>query len=136
MIVLALDHFTILTDALDKTVEFYRTLLGLEPGWRPAFPFPGAWLYCGDRPVLHIVAGRPAPTPGGAIDHVAFAATGLAPTLARLEAHGVAHELRRLPGDGAWQLFLRDPNGARIELDFAADESVVPATAPAESPLP
>jgi catechol 2,3-dioxygenase-like lactoylglutathione lyase family enzyme len=136
MVVVALEHFTILTDALDKTVEFYRTLLGLEPGWRPAFPFPGAWLYCGGRPVLHIVAGRSAPTPAGAIDHVAFAATGLAATLIRLEALAVAHELRRLPGDGVWQLFLRDPNGARIELDFAADEVATPATAPAESPPP
>jgi catechol 2,3-dioxygenase-like lactoylglutathione lyase family enzyme len=122
MVVTGLEHFTVLTDALDKTVEFYRGLLGLEPGWRPDFPFPGAWLYCGGRPVLHLVAGRIVPTPDGVIDHVAFAATGLAAMLARLDATGTAHELRRLPGNGAWQLFLRDPNGARVELDFAAEE--------------
>jgi hypothetical protein len=26
-------------------------------------------------------------------------------------------------GSGVWQVFFFDPNGARVELDFAADES-------------
>ena len=58
---LAMDHFTILTDRLDETVAFYDELLGLQAGERPPFKFPGAWLYCGGRAVLHIVAGRPLP---------------------------------------------------------------------------
>jgi len=136
MAVTGLEHFTVLTDTLDRTVEFYRELLGLEPGWRPDFPFPGAWLYCAGRPVLHLVAGRGVPTPGGVIDHVAFAASGLATTLARLEASAIAYELRRLPGDGAWQLFLHDPNGARVELDFAATETVPRSTVPPGNPPP
>jgi len=30
--------------------------------------------------------------------------------------------LRRLAGTQSWQLFFHDPNGARVELDFAASE--------------
>ncbi len=40
-----MDHFTILTTDAVKTIAFYRDTLGLEPGPRPAFSFPGAWLY-------------------------------------------------------------------------------------------
>jgi len=131
MAVTGMEHFTILTEQLDRTVDFYRDLLGLEPGWRPDFSFPGAWLYCRDRAVLHLVAGRTVPTPpAGVIDHVAFAAVGLEATVARLRADGIAHSLVRLPGNGPWQLFLRDPNGARVELDFPADEPAPPGEAP------
>jgi len=45
MTVSGMNHFTILTDDLDGTVAFYRELLDLQPGPRPAFGFPGAWLY-------------------------------------------------------------------------------------------
>jgi len=123
MTVSGIEHITILTAELDRTVAFYRELLGLEPGWRPAFPFPGAWLYCNGRAVLHIVAGRAVPhAPAGVIDHVAFSAIGLKSTVGRLAAAGIAYDLRRLPDNGPWQLFLHDPNGARLELDFAAEE--------------
>ncbi|MCC6198350.1 MAG: VOC family protein, partial [Burkholderiales bacterium] len=47
MTVSAMNHFTILTDDVPRTVEFYRRLLGLTDGPRPAFGFPGAWLYAG-----------------------------------------------------------------------------------------
>ena len=49
MAVAGMNHFTILTDDVDNTVSFYGDLLGLEPGPRPKFNFPGAWLYAGDR---------------------------------------------------------------------------------------
>jgi len=123
MAVTGMEHFTILTAELDLSVAFYRELLGLEPGWRPDFAFPGAWLYCNGRAVLHIVAGRTVPNPpAGVIDHIAFAASGLGPIVGRLAAQGIAYDLRRLPDDGPWQLFFLDPNGARVELDFPASE--------------
>ena len=52
-----LNHFTILTDDVPGTVRFYSDLLGLHEGERPPLGFPGAWLYAGDQPVLHIVGG-------------------------------------------------------------------------------
>jgi catechol 2,3-dioxygenase-like lactoylglutathione lyase family enzyme len=118
-----MNHFTVLTDDLDRTRSFYA-LFGLREGERPPLGFPGAWLYVGGRPVLHVIA-RPA-LPGerrGVLDHMAFSARGLGTLVARLNAAGVAHELRRQAGSGVWQLFVFDPNGARVELDFDPAEA-------------
>ncbi len=36
-----MNHFTVLSDDLDKTLGFYVDLLGLKPGPRPDLGFPG-----------------------------------------------------------------------------------------------
>lgn len=124
MAILGMNHFTVLASDLDATLRFYCDMLGLTNGQRPAFDFPGAWLYSGDTAVLHVVAGRPVPhPPGGVIDHMAFSAKDLGNTVARLAESGIAYDLRQLPGGGTWQLFFRDPDGARVELDFDAGEA-------------
>ena len=124
MPVLEMNHFTVLTDDLDRTRAFYRDLLGLEDGPRPPLGFPGAWLYIGARPVLHVIGGRALPHERrGVLDHMAFSATGLADIVQRLRKDGVAHEMRRQPETGVWQLFFDDPNGGRVELDFDPSES-------------
>lgn len=125
MAALGMNHFTILTDDLPATLAFYKEHLGLKPGPRPPFAFPGAWLYPegGGEAILHIVAGRSrGELVPGVIDHMAFTGRGLAQAVARLRARGVAYELRKLPAYGTWQLFFHDPNGAKIELDFDASE--------------
>ncbi len=120
----AMNHFTILTDDVDATVAFYGELLGLAPGARPPLGFPGAWLYAEDQAILHVIGGRPrVELKAGVIDHMAFTANGLAPTIAKLEARGLTYDCRRLPDRGTWQLFFHDPNGARVEMDFSADEA-------------
>jgi catechol 2,3-dioxygenase-like lactoylglutathione lyase family enzyme len=53
-----LDHVNIRTDRLDETVAFYRDLMGLEVGYRPNFPYPGAWLYHDGRPIIHLKSPR------------------------------------------------------------------------------
>lgn len=118
-----MNHFTVLTDDVDKTVGFYRDLLGLTPGDRPDLGFPGAWLYAGGVPVLHVVGGRPREQlRPGVIDHMAFTARGLDATLAKLDARNIHYACRQQVGSLVWQVFFFDPNGARVELDFAADE--------------
>ena len=120
----AMNHFTVLTRDLDATRTFYIGLLGLTEGPRPRFDFPGAWLYVGDQAVLHIIAGRPVPDPpAGVIDHIAFSASDLGGLVARLQEHKIDYVLRRQAGYGPWQLFCHDPNGAKVELDFSADEA-------------
>ena len=92
MPVTAMNHFTILTDDVPGTVRFYGELLGLTDGPRPPFDFPGAWLYAGGAPILHVIGGRPASElRAGVIDHMAFTAKGLSDTLATLAAHDVEH---------------------------------------------
>lgn len=125
MSVSSMNHFTILTDDLDATLAFYDRFLGLRPGRRPPFTFPGAWLYAqdGNDPILHVVAGKPrAALVRGVIDHMAFTAQNLQASVAKLQAADVPYELRRLPEFGTWQLFFHDPNGAKVELDFDAAE--------------
>lgn len=124
MAILGMNHFTVLSADLDATLAFYCNLLGLRSGRRPPFDFPGAWLYSGDTAVLHVVAGRALPTePAGVIDHMAFTASGLTDTVSALQQHGIRFKLGRLVGDGTWQLFCHDPDGARVELDFDASET-------------
>jgi len=124
MSVQAMDHFTVLTRDVDATRAFYVGILGFTDGPRPRFDFPGAWLYLGNRAVLHIVAGTPVPdSPAGVLDHVAFSASDLGGTVARLKTHKIDYDLRRQAGDGPWQLFFHDPNGAKLELDFSRDEA-------------
>lgn len=121
--IVGMNHFTVLAKDLEATKDFYLGILGLAEGYRPNLGFPGAWLYAGGSPVLHIVAGRPLPAdPQGVLDHMAFSAADLPGTVRRLEASGIPYELRRQPESGVWQLFCFDPNGARVELDFGAGE--------------
>jgi catechol 2,3-dioxygenase-like lactoylglutathione lyase family enzyme len=123
MAIVGMNHFTVLARDLDETRSFYVDLLGLAEGPRPDLGFPGAWLYAGGCAVLHIVAGRPLPTdPRGVLDHVAFTARDLSDTVRRLQARGQRFDLRRQAESGVWQLFCFDPNGARVELDFDAEE--------------
>jgi hypothetical protein len=59
----------------------------------------------------------------GAVDHIAFRATGLRETLAHLASLGVEFKQRRVDDQGLYQLFMFDPNGVKIELNFAAAEA-------------
>jgi catechol 2,3-dioxygenase-like lactoylglutathione lyase family enzyme len=114
-----MNHFTVLARDLTETLGFYVEILGLSEGSRPPLGFPGAWLYAGGRPVLHVVGGRQLPPDArGVLDHMAFNASGLAEVAERLRAAKVRYDLRRQPESDVWQLFFFDPNGARVELDF------------------
>jgi len=118
-----MNHFTILADDLAATREFYVGVLGFREGYRPPLPFPGAWYYLGDTALLHVIGGRSREElRAGVLDHMAFSATGLAATLDRLDRHGVRYDLVKQIGTGFWQVFFHDPNNAKVELDFAADE--------------
>lgn len=117
----ALDHVTLRSTDLARTLVFYQRLLGLELGPRPAFAVPGLWLYACEHPVVHVVE-RPVEGRGGPIDHVAFEARGRAALTAQLDAAGEPFELVALPDGSALQMFLRDPDGARIELVFKHPE--------------
>ena len=67
------------------------------------------------------------PKEAGVLDHMAYAATGLADYIAKLKARDIEYDLRRIPeggyAAGMWQIFFNDPNGAKVELDFAKEEA-------------
>ena len=121
-----MNHFTITAEDRERTLGYYCGLLGLQEGHRPDLGFPGAWLYAGGpQAVLHVYWDRPMPSQRtGVIDHMAFTASDLKGVKARFDAAGVKYELRQQAGSGTWQLFSHDPNGARVELDFDAAETL------------
>jgi catechol 2,3-dioxygenase-like lactoylglutathione lyase family enzyme len=123
MTVRAMDHFTIVTDRLADTIAFYA-MLGLSDGPRPDFGIGGAWLYAGDRPILHIIEVEEMPERRrGVIDHIAFTSEGLQPIAKNLRDRAIAYRIIRTPRPfSRWQMFLEDPNGAEVELDFAIEE--------------
>jgi catechol 2,3-dioxygenase-like lactoylglutathione lyase family enzyme len=143
---LTLNHFSIRTTDLEATRVFYENVLGLTVGPRPDFPFPGLWLYRADpsdpsNAVVHVIGIDLNDPQGlktylgdrdlsslqgsGAVDHIAFFATGLAGMLASLKRQGVAVRERTVPNLSLHQLFLDDPNGVVIELNYPAAEKAV-----------
>ena len=140
---LSLNHYSIRTTDLAACQRFYCGLLGLQVGPRPPFPFPGLWLYQGDtaqwsQAAVHIIGIDLNDAQGlkdylgdrdlaslhgtGAIDHVAFFATDLVGLLARLKAEGIDARERSVPLLGLHQVFVDDPNGVVVELNFPAEE--------------
>ena len=119
-----LDHFNIRTRCLDETVRFYRDVLGLTIGPRPNFNFPGAWMYSDGRAVVHLVdiasTDEPQKPDSGAVHHVAFASRGFAAMERHLTAVGVPFQTVQVPGGNLWQIFVTDPNGVVLELNYTA----------------
>ena len=68
MLVDKLEHYNIVTEKLDETVEFYEKIVGLVNGDRPNFKFPGAWLYAGKDPVVHLMQTWRGPRSGFRFD--------------------------------------------------------------------
>ncbi|NWB86901.1 VOC family protein [Pseudomonas gingeri] len=127
-----LDHFTLRTAKVEETVAFFRDAIGLEEGWRPAFPFPGSWLYSAGRPLLHIanlescgaeldayLGTRAVAAGSGALDHVAFRCSDLQGHRQRLLSLGLHFSERVVPELLEHQVFVEDPNGITVELIFA-----------------
>lgn len=121
-----LDHVNVRTANLDKLVRFYAEVLGLHAGERPPLGFPGAWLYAGEQPVIHLVGVEQQPTPQGSLrlEHFAFTASGLSEFLARLAALGVEYRQSRQAGTGNVVINLHDPDGNRLHVDFPASEAL------------
>ena len=135
-----LHHYLILCNDLDATKDFYVAALHMTVGERPAFRFPGYWLYLDGVPCVHLASAKVSPEQRGyladsdastgstgPIDHVAFTAHGLAEMVAHLEALQLGMTRRDVPGQGLHQVFINDPNGVKIELNFNLDEVEHPA---------
>jgi catechol 2,3-dioxygenase-like lactoylglutathione lyase family enzyme len=114
MAILDLDHVNIRTTELEKTRAFFTAV-----GWRPAFDFPGAWLYAGEKDVVHLVGvTRPhAPSDGSSLDHFAFTIDDFEDARRRLDGVGIAYRETAAPNGGIRQFFLTELNGVTIELN-------------------
>lgn len=143
MAIQTLAHYSVRTTRLEASRHFYVDVLGFREGFRPPFDFPGLWLYKGDDEaqfgVVHIIGIDPDAPQGlveylgdkseaslhgsAAIDHLAFLATDLPDMRRRLQQAGLAFRERTVPSIGLHQLFVEDPSGVTIELNYPAEEA-------------
>ena len=102
---------------VERSGAFYRDVLRLEMLPRPAFDFPGAWFRLGTVQELHLI-GRRLETipPVNTNEHFALRVDDLAAWEAHLQRVGAEFRPMQQRPDGAWQIFLRDPDGHFIEL--------------------
>ena len=131
-----LEHFTIRCRDMERTRDFYRDVLGFRVGPRPPLGFDGYWLYCGDTPAVHLVksddetalvssarlVGKELammkPAPRSALDHIAFRGADHESMMKQLDSMKVKYEHNAGAGGRLHQLFLQDPDGLIIELNF------------------
>ncbi|SRR6266702_357222 len=131
MSVQALEHVTIRCAQLARTRDFYVELIGLAEGARPDFPFRGHWLYLGGVPVVHLVEasdsagawGREIVIPKaeegtGSFDHVAFKGDDFEGMRTLLQKADLTFRERIVPGGRLKQLFVPDPEGVLVEINF------------------
>ena len=133
MSIKSLDHVSIRTLDVEATRQFYVDTLDLEVGPRPEFPFPGLWLYKDDKAIVHIVGVDPDDPSGlleylggrvdvtdetGSFDHVAFVCQDYEGTKAHIEKQDIQCRAREIPSMNLNQLFVTDPNGVVVELNF------------------
>ncbi len=133
-----LEHFLLQCADIEATAAWYVRVLGLRDGAHPDFKIPVKWLYAGDQDVIHITQGGSGVSENrmkylgqqstalegtGVIDHVAFRTTGLKEMMTRLQRERVKFTTRRADDQALFQIFLFDPNGVKIELNFAAAEA-------------
>ena len=117
------DHVNVRTANVERMTEWYERMLGMKSGKRPPFPFPGAWLYVGDHPSVHLVgvAKQPEVT-GMQLEHFAFQASGLKEFVTRLKRDGERYDLGVVPDVGIVQINVWDPDGNHIHIDFSPEE--------------
>ncbi|MBI1943019.1 MAG: VOC family protein [Betaproteobacteria bacterium] len=133
-----IEHFLLQTTDMAKTRDWYVRVLGMREGPHPDFKFPVCWLYLGDQDVVHVTEGgknvsenrkryvgqqSEAAAGTGVVDHIAFRASGLREMIAHLKSIGVEFRQRQVDGQGLYQLFLFDPNGVKIELNYPSAEA-------------
>jgi catechol 2,3-dioxygenase-like lactoylglutathione lyase family enzyme len=90
-----IDHVNIRTPDVPSTAKFFGDVLGME-----IFD---------------------APATSGRIHHVALRCTGFDETEARLRAKGIDYRANNRQFGDLRQIFVIDPNGIQLELNFAAD---------------
>ncbi|HEU0150572.1 MAG TPA: glyoxalase, partial [Bradyrhizobium sp.] len=52
--------------------------------------------------------------------HVAFVSSGFDAMKTRLKGKDMPFDARQVPGGELWQIFVQDPNGVMIELNYEA----------------
>jgi lactoylglutathione lyase len=114
-----LTHVSVHAHDLEESARFYEELFGMEEIPAPDFPFPVRWLRVGDLQLHLFQSEDPAPrTHHFGIDVDDFeAAYRKVGELGVGEGSGYFSRVYLLP-DGAVQLYVRDPAGNLVEINW------------------
>lgn len=115
-----LAHVCFTVRDLEKSLCFYRDVLGLKP----AFDFIndkgerfGIYLHAGGRSFIELFQGEPdAPTEKPAFRHFCLEVDDLASMINLFQAHNIEVSKLKMGKDNSLQAWLSDPDGNRIEL--------------------
>ncbi len=128
MTVNGLDHVNIETRAMAETIRFFVEVLDLRQGDPPAGLDPARiqWLFDGGgRALIHLSTPKSPDVDGGAsgrstgaLHHVALDCSGHAQMVARLDRLGLAYRSNEVASIGLKQIFVSEPNGVLLELNF------------------
>jgi catechol-2,3-dioxygenase len=121
--ILSINHIQLVAekDLVIQLRDFYCDVVGLQEGFRPAFERFGFWLYIGNKDVLHLITpkeGDGRSPQKSSFDHVAFKTSDYQGVLKKLKSLNIPFEEKLIPGMTAHQIFLKDPAGNRVELNF------------------
>ena len=113
-----LNHVALQVEDIEKSRAFYAGVMQLEEIPRPAFSLPGAWYRLGADQELHLIGERPGPVTGAASrgDHWALMVDDIDAWEAYFQEIGVEYTPRRTRPDGAYQIYVFDPDGHCLEL--------------------
>jgi catechol 2,3-dioxygenase-like lactoylglutathione lyase family enzyme len=123
------NHVSIVADDMEESVRFYTTVFGMERVPSPDFGSPVEWLQLGNQQ-LHLFKRE---TGAPKYHHIAldvddFEAVYLKVRELGIKDNTLGPDVRELP-DGSVQMYLRDPAGNLIEIDWpdvtTLDRSVV-----------
>ncbi|MES2050294.1 MAG: VOC family protein [Pseudomonadota bacterium] len=126
MTTLGLNHINLRAHRmlLDSLKDFYCVVLGFRQGFRPEFPSFGYWLYAQETALIHLSEAKPNEERmlhnDSYLDHVAFSCSKLAEVEQNLQVHGIAYRKVLVPSTEQVQLFVQDPAGNKVELNFAS----------------
>ncbi len=121
--ILSINHIQLVVekDVVLKLKNFYCDVVGLTEGFRPKFERFGFWLYIGDKDVIHLITpkeGDDRSSEKSSYDHVAFKSNNYEGVLKKLKSLHITFDEKLIPGMTAHQIFLKDPAGNRVELNF------------------
>ena len=112
-----LNHVAIYVSDVKRSSEFYGGVLQLQSLPRPAFNFPGAWFRLGTGQELHLIGNRGDPfSENHRNNHFALRVDDIDAWERHLKSVGAQFAPKKQRPDGAWQVFLRDPDGHAVEL--------------------
>lgn len=112
------DHINLHARDSAPLKALFGDVMGLRPGHRPPFPFPGDWLYRDEQAWLHLVTAPPEQGSAVRFAHIAFRTDEpAAALLARVRDAGLEHDVAVVPEENGVQIFVRLPGGLVVELD-------------------